>query len=55
MFQILRFFQGILETFVGLGMSVGPAIGGILFAVSAANLTIKQFRIQKILINPFII
>ncbi|KAI4464407.1 mfs-type transporter slc18b1-like protein [Holotrichia oblita] len=25
--------RGILETFVGLGMSVGPAIGGLLFAV----------------------
>lgn len=24
---------GILETFVGLGMSVGPAIGGLLYSV----------------------
>jgi len=27
-------FKGILETFVGLGMSVGPAIGGLLSSVS---------------------
>jgi MFS family permease len=26
--------RGLLETFVGLGMSVGPALGGLLFAVS---------------------
>lgn len=25
---------GILETFVGLGMSVGPAIGGLLYSVT---------------------
>lgn len=25
--------QGLLETFVGLGLSAGPGIGGILFAV----------------------
>lgn len=26
-------FQGILETFVGLGMSTGPALGGLLYSV----------------------
>lgn len=33
-FLIIFFFKGILETFVGLGMSVGPAIGGLLSSVS---------------------
>jgi hypothetical protein len=26
--------QGILETFVGLGLAVGPAVGGLLYDVS---------------------
>lgn len=33
-FLTIFFFKGILETFVGLGMSVGPAIGGLLSSVS---------------------
>lgn len=31
--NILILFKGLLETFVGLGLSAGPGIGGILFAV----------------------
>lgn len=31
--KIHLFFQGILETFVGLGMSTGPALGGVLYSV----------------------
>ena len=27
-------FQGVLETFAGIGMMAGPAIGGFLYAVS---------------------
>lgn len=29
----VTFFQGIIETFVGLGMSTGPALGGLLYSV----------------------
>lgn len=36
---------GILETFVGLGMSVGPAIGGLLYSVSLKNL--KKYTFYK--------
>lgn len=45
---ILVFFyilQGILETFVGLGMSVGPAIGGLLSSVSKI---LNSKRLKKI-------
>lgn len=34
---------GILETFVGLGMSVGPAIGGLLYSVRRIIDSLEQF------------
>lgn len=32
--RYLCLFQGVMETVIGLGMSVGPAIGGVLYSVS---------------------
>lgn len=32
--KYLCLFQGVMETVIGLGMSVGPAIGGVLYSVS---------------------
>lgn len=37
---------GILETFVGLGMSTGPAIGGFLYTVSYIRL--MSFKILRL-------
>ncbi|XP_018569303.1 MFS-type transporter SLC18B1-like, partial [Anoplophora glabripennis] len=46
--------RGLLETFVGLGMSAGPGIGGILFAVSinfllmSLKTILQQYRSRPI-------
>lgn len=34
LFKIEINFKGLMETCVGLGLSVGPALGGLLFSVS---------------------
>lgn len=44
---------GILETFVGLGMSVGPAIGGLLYSVGIIPvfcllLTFNKYKLSSI-------
>ncbi|GJQ84861.1 hypothetical protein Trydic_g481 [Trypoxylus dichotomus] len=44
--------RGILETFVGLGMSVGPAIGGLLFAVGGFGLPFYVVGLISILMAP---
>ncbi|KAK9738924.1 Major Facilitator Superfamily [Popillia japonica] len=44
--------RGILETFVGLGMSVGPAIGGLLFAVGGFGLPFYVVGMISILMAP---
>ncbi|KAF5270508.1 hypothetical protein FQA39_LY08386 [Lamprigera yunnana] len=43
---------GILETFVGLGMSVGPAIGGLLYSVCGFELPFFVLGIAMITIVP---
>ncbi|XP_077293824.1 MFS-type transporter SLC18B1-like [Arctopsyche grandis] len=43
---------GILETFVGLGMSVGPAIGGLLYSVGGFGLPFYVLGIAMIAIIP---
>ncbi|XP_017781207.1 PREDICTED: MFS-type transporter SLC18B1-like isoform X2 [Nicrophorus vespilloides] len=43
---------GILETFVGLGMSTGPAIGGILYSLGGFDLPFFVLGITMILIIP---
>ncbi|XP_022187825.2 MFS-type transporter SLC18B1 isoform X1 [Nilaparvata lugens] len=44
---------GILETFIGLGMSVGPAIGGILYSVGGFGLPFFVLGTVMILVVPF--
>ncbi|XP_067013880.2 MFS-type transporter SLC18B1 [Anabrus simplex] len=43
---------GILETFVGLGMSTGPAIGGLLYSVGGFELPFYSLGILMVLIVP---
>ncbi|XP_025834587.1 MFS-type transporter SLC18B1 isoform X2 [Agrilus planipennis] len=46
--------RGILETFVGLGLSVGPAIGGVLFAAGGFGLpfyVVGSFTIAMVPLN----
>ncbi|KAJ8920986.1 hypothetical protein NQ315_015781 [Exocentrus adspersus] len=44
--------RGLLETFVGLGMSAGPGIGGILFAIGGFGLPFYVVGLITILIAP---
>ncbi|KAJ3662536.1 hypothetical protein Zmor_006881 [Zophobas morio] len=44
--------RGLLETFVGLGMSVGPALGGLLFAIGGFGLPFYVIGLVIILIAP---
>nr|XP_023024252.1 MFS-type transporter SLC18B1-like [Leptinotarsa decemlineata] len=44
--------RGILETFVGLGMSAGPGIGGLLYAVGGFGLPFYVMGIIMICITP---
>ncbi|XP_039745172.1 MFS-type transporter SLC18B1-like [Pararge aegeria] len=43
---------GILETFVGLGMSVGPAIGGLLYSIGGFGLPFYSLGIIMVLTVP---
>ncbi|CAG9575981.1 unnamed protein product [Danaus chrysippus] len=43
---------GILETFVGLGMSVGPAIGGLLYSIGGFGLPFYSLGIVMVLTVP---
>ncbi|KDR11631.1 MFS-type transporter SLC18B1-like isoform X2 [Zootermopsis nevadensis] len=43
---------GILETFVGLGMSIGPALGGILYSVGGFGLPFYTLGILMVVIVP---
>ncbi|XP_012544555.1 MFS-type transporter SLC18B1 [Bombyx mori] len=43
---------GILETFVGLGMSVGPAIGGLLYSIGGFGLPFYTLGIAMVLTVP---
>ncbi|KAJ0181292.1 hypothetical protein K1T71_003377 [Dendrolimus kikuchii] len=43
---------GILETFVGLGMSVGPAIGGILYSIGGFGLPFFSLGIVMVVSIP---
>lgn len=43
---------GILETFVGLGMSIGPALGGILFSVGGFGLPFYTLGVLMVTIVP---
>ncbi|XP_052737167.1 MFS-type transporter SLC18B1-like [Bicyclus anynana] len=43
---------GILETFVGLGMSVGPAIGGLLYSIGGFGLPFYSLGITMVLTVP---
>lgn len=43
---------GILETFVGLGMSIGPALGGILYSVGGFGLPFYTLGILMVIIVP---
>ncbi|XP_063834249.1 MFS-type transporter SLC18B1-like [Ostrinia nubilalis] len=43
---------GILETFVGLGMSVGPAIGGLLYSIGGFGLPFYTLGIVMVLTVP---
>ncbi|KAK9879737.1 hypothetical protein WA026_006797 [Henosepilachna vigintioctopunctata] len=44
--------RGLLETFVGMGMSAGPAIGGLLFAVGGFGLPFYVVGFITIVIAP---
>ncbi|KAJ8978906.1 hypothetical protein NQ317_008885 [Molorchus minor] len=44
--------RGLLETFVGLGMSAGPGIGGILFAIGGFGLPFYVVGLILIVIAP---
>ncbi|CAH1183607.1 unnamed protein product [Phaedon cochleariae] len=44
--------RGILETFVGLGLSAGPAIGGILFAFGGFGLPFYVIGLLMIVVSP---
>ncbi|XP_044751542.1 MFS-type transporter SLC18B1-like [Coccinella septempunctata] len=44
--------RGLLETFVGLGMSAGPAIGGLLYAVGGFGLPFYVVGLITIVIAP---
>ncbi|KAF2882673.1 hypothetical protein ILUMI_23497 [Ignelater luminosus] len=46
---------GILETFVGLGMSVGPAVGGMLYSVGGFDLPFFVLGVTMILVIPLTI
>ncbi|CAK1599987.1 unnamed protein product [Parnassius mnemosyne] len=43
---------GILETFVGLGMSVGPAIGGLLYSIGGFGLPFYSLGLVMVLSVP---
>ncbi|VVC87951.1 unnamed protein product [Leptidea sinapis] len=43
---------GILETFVGLGMSVGPAIGGLLYSIGGFGVPFYSLGIVMIIVVP---
>ncbi|PSN30862.1 hypothetical protein C0J52_20666 [Blattella germanica] len=43
---------GILETFVGLGMSIGPALGGVLYSVGGFGLPFYTLGILMVVIVP---
>ncbi|CAH0406057.1 unnamed protein product [Chilo suppressalis] len=43
---------GILETFVGLGMSVGPAIGGLLYTIGGFGLPFYSLGVAMVLTVP---
>ncbi|KAG6452681.1 hypothetical protein O3G_MSEX007737 [Manduca sexta] len=43
---------GILETFVGLGMSVGPAIGGLLYSIGGFGLPFYSLGIVMVMTVP---
>ncbi|XP_072935829.1 MFS-type transporter SLC18B1-like [Epargyreus clarus] len=43
---------GILETFVGLGMSVGPAIGGLLYSIGGFGLPFYSLGVVMVLTVP---
>lgn len=43
---------GILETFVGLGMSTGPALGGLLYSLGGFSLPFFALGVAMILIVP---
>ncbi|XP_059049174.1 MFS-type transporter SLC18B1-like [Achroia grisella] len=43
---------GILETFVGLGMSVGPAIGGLLYSIGGFSLPFYSLGIVMVFTVP---
>ncbi|XP_022912884.1 MFS-type transporter SLC18B1-like [Onthophagus taurus] len=44
--------RGILETFVGLGMSVGPAMGGLLFAIGGFGLPFYVVGMISVMVAP---
>ncbi|XP_059474514.1 MFS-type transporter SLC18B1-like [Neocloeon triangulifer] len=44
--------MGILETFVGLGMSVGPALGGVLYSVGGFGLPFYTLGVVMVLFVP---
>ncbi|CAB3369675.1 Hypothetical predicted protein [Cloeon dipterum] len=44
--------MGILETFVGLGMSVGPALGGVLYSVGGFGLPFYTLGIVMVFFVP---
>ncbi|CAH0557000.1 unnamed protein product [Brassicogethes aeneus] len=44
--------RGLLETFVGLGMSAGPAIGGLLFAIGGFSLPFYVVGLIIVLLAP---
>lgn len=43
---------GILETFVGLGMSIGPAVGGLLYSVGGFGLPFYTLGVVIVVIMP---
>ncbi|XP_071452139.1 MFS-type transporter SLC18B1-like [Hetaerina americana] len=44
--------MGILETFVGLGMSVGPALGGLLYSLGGFGLPFYVLGVLMVIIVP---